>query len=117
MEKMLAVAVFPKIPAENLEDFQQIAHEMLSSIRKLDSVIRYDVFFSDDMTRCIVIEEYLNPAGVFEHVQRHTSYLEKLTKLGGVIEGQMFPYSNEGNELQQIRENWDSQVHTFFDGK
>ncbi len=117
MEKMLAVAVFQKIPAENLETFQQIAQEMLSSIRKLDSIIRYDIFFSDDRTRCTIIEEYVNPAGVFEHVQRHTSYLDQLTKLGGVLEGQMFPYSNDGSELKQIRENWDSEVHIFFDGK
>lgn len=117
MEKMLAVAVFPNIPSKNLEEFQQIAREMLSSIKRVESVIRYDIFFSDDKTLCTIIEEYVNPAGVFEHVKLHSHYLDQLTKLGGKIEGQMFPYSMDGTEIKEICENWDSKVNTFFAGK
>ena len=117
MEKMLAVAIFPYIKEENLAEFQKIAKEMLESIRKLDSVIRYDIFFSTDCTSCLVIEEYRTPAGVFEHVKLHSHYLDQLTKLGGKIEGQMFPYSMDGTEIKVICENWDSKVNTFFMGK
>ncbi|MBU3715465.1 MAG: hypothetical protein FGM63_00280 [Candidatus Nanopelagicaceae bacterium] len=117
MENLIAVAVFPKIEKENLSRFKDIAREMLQSIRSQESVLRYELFFTLDETSCVVIEEYVNPAGVFEHVERHSKYLEQLSALGGKIQGSMFPLSSEGDDITQIQENWDSTMHRYFDGK
>jgi hypothetical protein len=43
--------------------------------------------------------------------------IEQLTKLGGVIEGGIFPISEEGPALSEIKNNWDSKFHTHFAGK
>lgn len=117
MENLMAVAVFPKIEKENLARFKEVATEMLESIRSQDSILRYELFFTMDETSCVAIEEYVNPAGVFEHVERHRKYLEELSALGGKIQGSMFPLSSEGKDISEIQENWDSTMHRYFDGK
>ncbi|NDB50358.1 MAG: hypothetical protein EB030_04985 [Actinobacteria bacterium] len=65
----------------------------------------------------MVLEEYINPAGVFEHVEQHSKYLVELSALGGKIQGNMFPLSSEGDEISEIKEKWDSNMHMYFDGK
>ena len=117
MENLMAVAVFPKIERQNLVRFKEVATEMLQSIRSQDSILRYELFFTMDETSCVVIEEYVNPAGVFQHVQQHSKYLEELSVLGGKIQGSMFPLSSEGDDISNIRDNWDSTMHRYFDGK
>jgi quinol monooxygenase YgiN len=117
MENLMAVAVFPKIEKENLARFKEVATEMLESIRSQDSILRYELFFTMDETSCVAIEEYVKPAGVFQHVQQHSKYLEELSVLGGKIKGSMFPLSSEGDDISNIRENWDSTMHRYFDGK
>jgi quinol monooxygenase YgiN len=117
MKNLMAIAVFPKIKRENLARFKEIATEMLQSIRKQDSVLRYELFFTLDEGSCVILEEYSNPSGVFEHVQRHSHYLEELSALGGKIQGKMFPLSSEGDEISEIKEKWDSNMHIYFDGK
>lgn len=117
MQNLMAIAVFPKIEKENLSRFKDIATEMLQSIRGQESVLRYEIFFTLDETSCVVIEEYVDPAGVFEHVERHSKYLEGLSALGGKIQGSMFPFSSEGSGVSHIQENWDSTMHRYFDGK
>jgi hypothetical protein len=29
----------------------------------------------------------------------------------------MFPLSSEGDEISEIKEKWDSNMHIYFDGK
>jgi len=45
MGNLRAVAIFPNIPAENLNLFKSVAQEMLGEIRKQESILRYDLFF------------------------------------------------------------------------
>jgi quinol monooxygenase YgiN len=117
MKNLMAIAVFPKIEKENLERFKEVATEMLQSIRSQDSILRYELFFTLDETSCVVLEEYINPAGVFEHVEQHSKYLVELSALGGRIQGNMFPLSSEGDEISEIKKKWDSNMHMYFDGK
>ena len=117
MDNMMAVAIFPKIAPENLEKFKSIAALMLEEIKKQDSILRYDLFFTTDNSSCVILEEYSSPEGVFEHVKKNSALLDELTKLGGKIEGSIFPMSNEGQALDEIKRNWDAEVHTHFAGK
>jgi quinol monooxygenase YgiN len=115
--KLRAVAIFPHIENENLAAFKAIASEMLEEIKKQDSIIKYEMFFSVDNTQCVILEEYSSAAGVIEHVNRNAHLLEKLTALGGKIEGSMFPTGESDSDLEEIRANWDSKMHSFFAGK
>lgn len=90
---------------------------MMEVIRKQESILRYDMFFSDNNTRCTVLEEFVSPEGVFEHVKANAALLVQMTKLGGKIEGNIFPIDQEGTALEEIRGNWDSRFHNYFLGK
>ena len=117
MGNLRAVAMFPRIPAENLGTFKRVANEMLTEIKKLDSILRYDLFFSENEASCVVLEEYSSANGVFEHVERHSHFLNQLKLLGGEIEGSMFPIGDSDVALETIRSTWDSKMHTHFGGK
>lgn len=117
MAKMFAVAIFPKIAPENLEQFKKVAEEMLVNVNEQDSILRYDMFFTQDNSSCAVLEEYSSPEGVFEHIKKNSKYLEQLSALGGKIEGSIFPLSNTGEALDEIKRNWDARVHSYFSGK
>ena len=90
---------------------------MMDVIRKQDSILSYDMFFSDNNTRCTVLEEYATPEGVFEHVKANAELLNQMSKLGGKIEGSIFPIDQAGVALDEIRTNWDSKFHNHFLGK
>lgn len=117
MGTLRAVAIFPHIPAENLNSFKGVAREMLEEIRRQDSILRYDLFFSENEDSCVVLEEYVSASGVMEHVERNTHFLDQLAKLGGKIQGSMFPMGESDSALESIKANWDSRMHNYFDGK
>jgi hypothetical protein len=50
-------------------------------------------------------------------VKANAALLEQMTKLGGKIEGNIFPIDQEGAALEEIRSNWDSRFHNYFLGK
>ncbi|MBU6379739.1 MAG: hypothetical protein KGQ76_00345 [Acidobacteria bacterium] len=117
MNTFRAVAVFPYISPANLEEFCLLAEQMMVEIQKQESILRYDMFFSENKTRCTILEEYAYPEAVFEHVNRNAELLQKLSGLGGKIEGSVFPMGQEGEALNEIRENWDAEYHFHFLGK
>ncbi len=117
MQNMSAVAIFPEIASENLEEFKKLISQMLLIIKEQDSILRYEIFFNGDSTRCVILEEYSDPAGVIEHVEKNAAILKKLVALGGAIDGSVFPMSQEGDALAEIRAGWDTKIHTYFAGK
>jgi quinol monooxygenase YgiN len=114
---MRAIATFPHIAPQNLAEFKSIATEMLRSVEQQESVLRYDMFFNSDSTQCVVLEEFSTPEAVFEHVKKNKVLLDQLVRLGGEIEGSIFPISEEGDALNEIKKSWNSVVHLHFAGK
>jgi hypothetical protein len=94
-----------------------VAEQMLKNIQEQESILRYDMFFTQDSTKCVVLEEFSSPEGVLEHVKRNSTLLDQLVKLGGNIEGSVFPINEDGPELDQIKNTWDSAFHMHFAGK
>lgn len=117
MNSMQAIAVFPTIAPENLERFKELAQVMLLEVQNQESILRYDLFFNHDLTSCTVLEEYVSPEGVIEHVKKNAALLVELSALGGKIQGSVFPMSQEGSAISEIRDTWDSKFHTHFAGK
>ena len=114
---MRAVATFTYIAPENLAEFKSVAAQMLKNIQEQESILRYDMFFTQDSTRCVVLEEFSSPEGVLEHVKRNAALLDQLVKLGGNIEGSVFPINEDGPALDQIKNTWDLAFHIHFAGK
>ena len=117
MSTMSAVAIFPSIAPNDLEEFKELISEMLLVIKRQKSILRYEIFFNADSTRCVVLEEYSDPAGVIEHVNKNAEILARLVALGGAIDGSVFPMSQEGGALAEIRAGWDTKIHSYFAGK
>ncbi len=91
MGNLRAVAIFPNIPAENLNLFKSVAQEMLGEIRKQESILRYDLFFSENEDTCVVLEE------VFVVRPYHFPGIHAEAMLGGA------------------RAGWDNMVSIFGD--
>lgn len=117
MNNFRAVAIFPYIAPENLEQFCLVAEQLMVKIQDQEFTLRYDMFFNADKTTCTVLEEFARPEGVFEHVQANSELIAQLSLLGGTIEGSVFPMSQDGEAIKEIRENWDSKYHFHFLGK
>ena len=117
MNNMSAVAIFPAIAPENLDEFKKLISQMLLIIKEQKTILRYEIFFNSDSTRCVILEEYSDPAGVIEHVNKNAAILEKLVALGGSIDGSVFPMNQDGDALAEIRAGWDTKIHTYFAGK
>ena len=117
MNTFRAVAIFPHIAPHNLEQFCLIANELMAKIQEQESTLCYDMFFNQDKTSCTVLEEFTRPEGVFEHVQENSELIAQLIHLGGKIEGSVFPMSQDGDAIAEIRNNWDSKYHFHFLGK
>jgi quinol monooxygenase YgiN len=117
MNTFRAVAVFPHIEPHNFEQFCLVAKQLMAKIQKQESTLRYDMFFNPEKTSCTVLEEFATPEGVFEHVKRNGDLIAQLSLLGGKIEGSVFPMSQDGEAINEIRNNWDSKYHLHFLGK
>lgn len=117
MNTFRAVAVFPQIEPKDFEVFCAIAQQMLLNIQEQESILRYDIFFSHNNTRCTILEEYTDPHAVIEHVEKNAKFLDQLTAIGGKIQGNVFPIGQESSDLEEIRNNWDSTYHLHFLGK
>jgi quinol monooxygenase YgiN len=117
MNSMSAVAIFPDIKAENLAEFKELAGKMLKVISEQSTITRYDMFFNADSTKCVVLEEYSEPQGVIDHVNKNAEILSRLVELGGAIDGSVFPMNQSGAAMEEIRSGWDTKIHTFYAGK
>jgi quinol monooxygenase YgiN len=117
METLRAMAEFPYIAPENFELFKEKALLLLNSVKKQKSILRYDLFFDAENSKCVILEEYEFPDAVIEHVRNNAALLEELSSLGGKIKGSMFPLNQNGDAISEIRENWDSKMHFHFAGK
>jgi hypothetical protein len=47
-------------------------------------------------------------------VKANAELLNQMSKLGGKIEGNIFPIDQSGTALDDIRDNWDSKFHNHF---
>jgi quinol monooxygenase YgiN len=117
MNTFRAVAIFPHIEPHNLEQFCLVAEQLMAKIQEQEATLRYDMFFNQDKTCCTVLEEFTRPEGVFEHVKQNSELIAQLSLLGGKIEGSVFPMSQDGEAIEEIKNNWDSKYHYHFLGK
>jgi hypothetical protein len=117
MNNFRAVAIFPYIAPENLEQFCLVAKQLMAKIQDQEFTLRYDMFFNAEKTSCTVLEEFTRPEGVFDHVKANSELIGELSLLGGKIEGSVFPMSQDGEAIKEIRDNWDSKYHFHFLGK
>jgi len=78
---ILTVARF-NIQAGKIDEFKRIAESCMAAVREKDKgVLRYDFYFNDDQSECVVVEEYPDGAAVLNHIAIAGPFLGELTKV------------------------------------
>ncbi len=117
MEKIskLQVSAVVKIPEGKLEDFKQLAAELIKLAREKDTgTLKYDWFISSDQTECEIREEYKSSEASIEH----------MVNLGGTVTKFLneFPlehmkaYGDPSPQLLEMTKGLDIKVYSFLQG-
>ena len=61
-------AVFSDIDPNRLDEFKAVASELLRITDDDDGVLNYDWYLTEDGTRCVVRETYVDSAAVLAHL-------------------------------------------------
>lgn len=103
------IATFPNISAEDLDEFEKRADEVLRLVRTERGNLQYDWFLSDDKTRCVVQERYVDSDAVLEHLGNVRSVLPRLAQLGGGLEVDVL-----GDPTPAVRDAMSQRVRAFY---
>ena len=80
-------AVFSDIDPNRLDEFKALARELLRITKRDDGVLNYDWYLSDDGTRCVVRETYVDSAAVVAHLPLVSEQLARIGEICGAAEG------------------------------
>ena len=82
-------AVFSDIDPNRLDEFKDLASELLHITNGDAGVVQYDWYLSEDGTRCVVRETYTDSSAVIAHLPLVGEQLAKIGGLCGVVEGDL----------------------------
>lgn len=102
------IATFPKISEEDLDEFKKCADQALELVRQEGGSLQYDWFLSDDKTRCVVQERYVDSNAVLEHLGNVGGVLPRLAELGGGLEVDVL-----GDPSAAVRDAVSQRVRAF----
>ena len=86
MSEITLVATFPAIAADKVDEFTLLAASSVEIVRGEPGNLQYDWFLSDDRTRCVVVERYVDSDAVLAHLGGVAQVLGQLAVLGGGLE-------------------------------
>ena len=91
MDKLQVSATFPDISPDKLDQFKQLAAEMLELTRGEQGTLQYDFFLNADETTCLIRESYTDSDAHLAHVGNMGERLPQLMELGGgLVDAQIF---------------------------
>lgn len=82
-ERVRVTARFANVSDGNREAFRRVAAEALAISRREPGVLRYDWFFNDAETVCVVQEAYEDSSALLAHIANLGDTFAKLVELGG----------------------------------
>jgi len=83
-------ARFTHISSTDLAEFKKVAAQALEIATGEPGVLRYDWFFDDTQTVCVVRETYQDSDALLAHIATMGDVLDTLSELGGGCELEMF---------------------------
>ena len=109
MSELLGIARF-KFHEGELEEYKRLSAQALEIVRAKDTgTLRYDIYFNDDQSECMVVERYRDSEALIEH-------MANLGDLGGAILATVSLVHGEvlGEPSAELRANLaDSPVQLF----
>lgn len=115
MEKTIQHSVLIKIPEGRLEEFKQIATEVLKLVREKDTeTLKHDWFLNSDQTECEIHEEYKSSEAIMKHAMDLGETLQKL--LTDFPPERFAVYGDPSPQLQEMLKGVGAKFYTFFQG-
>jgi Antibiotic biosynthesis monooxygenase len=102
-------ARFPHVWGVDLAQFKKAAAHALEVARGEPGVLRYDWFFDDTETVCLVRETYEDSEALLAHIANLGETFDTLSQLGGGCELEMF-----GNPSAQLLDATPPSRRTLF---
>jgi len=90
MSNIHVSAKFANISSSNLAEFKEVAADALEIAKRERGALRYDWYFDDQATVCVVQETYEDRAALSEHVVNVGDAFGRLIALGGGCELEVF---------------------------
>jgi quinol monooxygenase YgiN len=89
-ERVQVTARFANVSDGNREAFRRVAADALAISRREPGVLRYDWFFDDAGTVCVVQETYEDSSALVAHIANLGDTFAKLVELGGGCQLELF---------------------------
>jgi hypothetical protein len=114
VERIQTTAVFPSIAPSNLDEFKQVAADLLETARGESGTTQYDWFFNADQTQCVVRESFATSADVLVHMGNAGGRLGRLVALAGGLRLEL--YGDPSPELRSALMAFDPPIYAFAQG-
>ena len=109
MSELQGIARY-KFHEGKLEEFKRLSARCMEIVRTKDTgTLRYDIYFNDDQSECIVLERYRDSEALIEHAEHLGDLMEAIPATGSVS-GELL-----GEPSAELRANMpDSDVVRLF---
>ncbi len=112
MDQLHVTATFPAIGRDNLDEFKDGISRLTANAGNEEGTLRYDPFFNEDESRCVVQETYRDSAAVLTHMGAAGELLGPLAELGGGLEIEVFGDPSE--ELREASAEMQPAIYSHF---
>jgi quinol monooxygenase YgiN len=112
--KQIKVIARLAIMENKLNEFKQLAQEMIDAVREKEpGAIDYDWYLDELKMQCIIIETYADSKAVMAHV---TNIGEKLKKMSAYADITIELFGNPDEEVMNLASNMEVSVYPYFSG-
>jgi quinol monooxygenase YgiN len=110
MSELMGIAR-SKIHEGKLEEFKRLSAQAMEIVRTQDTgTLRYDTYFNDDRSECVVIERYRDSEAAIEHAEHLADLSAAVLTTVSVVHGEVL-----GEPSAELRANLaDSEVPQLF---
>jgi quinol monooxygenase YgiN len=109
VSELLGIARF-KFHEGKLEEYKRLSAQAMEIVRTKDTgTLRYDIYFNEDQSECMVVERYRDSAALIEHMANLGDLAGAILATVSLVHGEVL-----GEPSAELRANLvDSPVHLF----
>ncbi len=95
MSELQGIARF-RIHEGKLEEFKRLSAEAMEIVKTKDTgTLRYDTYFNDDESECIILEFYRDSQAAMEHAEHLAELSAWVLETVSVVHGELLGEANE----------------------
>ena len=95
MSELVGIARF-KIHEGKLEEFKRLSAEAMEIVKTKDTgTLRYDTYFNDDESECVILEIYRDSQAAMEHAEHLAELSAEVLQTVSVVHGELLGEPNE----------------------